>query len=80
MLNLYERQERVHSGPLENAYLEAVSMSDFGTTTDIRRAPGQEHMIDSVLLGSANNGNTAKRKTATRRPPQNITEQIDITA
>jgi len=35
-------------------------MSDFWTTTDIRRAPGQEHMIDSVLLGSATSGRSQR--------------------
>jgi hypothetical protein len=43
----------VGSRCLENSYLESVPTSELGTTTDIRRAPGHAHMIDSVLLGSA---------------------------
>jgi hypothetical protein len=44
----------VVSRRLAKSYIELVPTSEFGTTTDIRRTLGQEHMIDSVLLGSAN--------------------------
>ena len=51
-----EGLERVDSRRLEHSYLESVSTSEFGVTTDIRQAPRHAHMIDSVVLGSANYG------------------------
>jgi hypothetical protein len=48
----------VDSRRLENSYLESVPTSEFVVTTDIRRAPEHEHLIDSVLLGSARNGHS----------------------
>jgi hypothetical protein len=54
LLQNSELPYRVVSRRLAKSYIKLVSTSEFGTTTDIRQAPGQEHVIDSVLLRSAN--------------------------
>jgi hypothetical protein len=45
--------------------MELVPTSEYGATTDIRRAPGQEHVIGPVLLSSARIGRSTNTKTVT---------------
>jgi hypothetical protein len=53
-----ERRLWVDSRRLEKSYLELVSTSEFGVTTDIHQAPGHVHVIGPVLLSSANSGHS----------------------
>jgi hypothetical protein len=46
----------VDSCRLAKSYLELVSTSELGATTDIRQAPEHAHVIGPVLLGSARIG------------------------
>jgi hypothetical protein len=55
----------VVSRRLAKSYIESVSTSEFGATTDIRQTPGYEHVISPVLLSSAKRRPLAQCKTAT---------------
>jgi hypothetical protein len=46
------------SSRLAKSYIESVPTSEFVATTDIRQAPRHAHVIDPVLLGSANSGHS----------------------
>ena len=65
ILAVAKRQLRIDSIRLGKSYLESISTSEFGATTDIRQTAGYDIWLAAVLPNSANIGPLAN---ACQRP------------